>query len=119
MPTLPFLDWPASEQGCLAVFNQRELRVLSIAHTAVSRETGRLRYHPFAQIPGLDVHLLAPQRWRQFGRDITADPAGDPGISLHLERILLSGLPGAQWYAHVYPRLHRLIRSIQPDVIHL
>jgi UDP-glucose:(heptosyl)LPS alpha-1,3-glucosyltransferase len=93
--------------------------VLSIAHTAVSRETGRLRYRPFASMPGFEVHLLAPSRWKQFGRTFTADPAGDPGVALHIEPIRLPKLPGVKWYGHFYPGLGKIIEAVQPDVIHL
>jgi glycosyltransferase involved in cell wall biosynthesis len=95
------------------------MRVLSVAHTAVSRGTGRLRYHPFAGMPDLDVHLVAPSYWREFGREITADPGEDPGVTMHLERVVLPSLPVVGWYLHVYPTLGRLIRRLQPDVIHL
>jgi glycosyltransferase involved in cell wall biosynthesis len=80
---------------------------------------GRLRYHPFAAERDLDVHLLAPLKWRQFGRTLEADPAADPGITLHLEPIVLSNLPGLKWYGHFYPGLDRLLRQIRPDVVHL
>lgn len=53
--------------------------MLSIAHTAVSRAAGRLRYHPFANDGSLDVTLVVPSRWHQFGRWLTDDPADDPG----------------------------------------
>ena len=99
--------------------SKRPLRVLSIAHTAVSRETGRLRYHPFAAMPDFEVHLLAPSRWRQFGRVIAADPAADPGVTVHIEPVYLQSLPGLKWYGHFYRGLGRVIRELEPDVIHL
>jgi glycosyltransferase involved in cell wall biosynthesis len=80
---------------------------------------GRLRYHPFASMPGFEVHLLAPARWRQFGRGITADPPDDPGVTMHIEPIRLRSLPGLKWYGHFYPGLGKLIREVEPDVIHL
>ena len=95
------------------------LRVLSIAHCAVSRQMGRLRYHPLAMRPDLDVHLLAPRRWHEYGRTIDADPPDDTGISVHILPILLPRMGPMNWYLHFYPGLRRLIREIQPDVIHL
>ncbi len=70
-------------------------------------------------MPGFDVHLLAPLRWHQFGRTMHADPGGDPGFTLHAERIALPSLPGVKWYAHIYPRLGRIIADLRPDVVHL
>ncbi|MFE1602325.1 glycosyltransferase [Methylobacterium sp. ID0610] len=95
------------------------LRVLSIAHPAVSREAGRLRYHAFAGNPDLDVHLVVPARWHQFGRVLDADPPDDPGITVHVLPIRLPKAGPMGWYLHVYPALGRLIRRLDPDVIHL
>lgn len=97
----------------------RPLRVLSIAHTAVSRAAGRLRYHPFAERRDLDVHLVVPARWRQFGRTLLADPGDDAGVRLHIRPIVLADAGPMSWYLHLYPRLSRLIAEIDPDVVHL
>ena len=60
------------------------LRVVSVAHTAVQRQAGRLRYHPLAADPLLDVHLVVPRRWHQFGRWMDADSGSeDPGVRVH------------------------------------
>jgi FkbM family methyltransferase len=96
-----------------------KLRVLSIAHSAVSRAVGRLRYHPLAARNDLDVHLVVPARWHQFGRDSCADPPGDPGVTVHILPIWFPHAGPMSWYLHVYPGLGKLIREIKPDVIHL
>ncbi len=80
---------------------------------------GRLRYHPLAQRADLDVHLVVPARWHQFGRTIDADPPGDPGVTVHVLPIRLPKAGPMGWYLHVYPGLRRLIRRLRPDVIHL
>jgi len=95
------------------------LRVLSVAHTAVTRAAGRLRYHPFADDPTLDVDLVVPQRWHQFGRWYDADPANDPGVMLHQLPIRLPKAGPAGWYLHHYPDLAALASRLRPDVIHL
>lgn len=95
------------------------LRVLSIAHTAVTRAAGRLRYHPLANDPTLDVHLVVPSRWHQFGRWYDADPANDPGVTLHSLPIRLPKAGPASWYLHHYPDLAALAARLRPDVIHL
>lgn len=99
--------------------SSQPLKILSIFHGAVARTYGRLRYHPFASVPDLKVHLLAPERWSEYGRTIIADPGGDPGVTLHIEPIRLPRLPAVKWYAHYYPRLKLIIEEIKPDVIHL
>ncbi len=97
----------------------KPLRVLSIAHTAVSRDAGRLRYHPLGHDPALDIHLVVPERWQQFGRTIQADPPNDPGITVHVLPIRWPAVGRAKWYLHTYPGISRLIDALQPDVIHL
>ena len=95
------------------------MRVLSVAHTAVTRAAGRLRYHPFADDPTLDVDLVVPLRWHQFGRWYDADPADDPGVTLHRLPIRLPKAGPAGWYLHHYPDLAALAARLRPDVIHL
>ncbi|MDR3493030.1 MAG: glycosyltransferase, partial [Ancalomicrobiaceae bacterium] len=99
--------------------NTRRLRVLSIAHPAVLRAVGRRRYHFLGSRSDLDVHLLVPRRWHQFGRWMDADPPDDPGVTVHIEPIWLPRAPLASWYLHVYPGLDRLIDAVRPDLIHL
>lgn len=95
------------------------LKIVSIAHTAVSRDVGRRRYHPLAEHVDLDVHLVAPERWREFGRTIAADAGEDPGVTMHLEPVRLPNVPRFNWYLHHYPRLPRILEQVRPDVVHL
>jgi glycosyltransferase involved in cell wall biosynthesis len=95
------------------------MKILSIAHTAVSREAGRLRYYPFAHRADMDVHLVVPARWRQFGRTIEADPPDDPGITVHMLPIRFPDAGPMSWYLHHYRGLRRLVKRIQPHVVHL
>lgn len=95
------------------------LRVLSIAHTAVSRDAGRLRYLPLAADPDLEVQLVVPARWHQFGRWYEADRTVDPGVNLQVQPIVLPRAGPASWYLHVYPRLGPVVRRFAPHVVHL
>ena len=95
----------------------RPLCVVSVAHTAVQRDAGRLRYLPLAG--RLDVHLVVPKSWRQFGRDIQATPPAEPGIDVRLEPIWFRSAGPLKWYLHVYPGLPRIVREVQPQVLHL
>ena len=101
------------------MFDRPRLRVLSIAHTAVSRDAGRRRYHPLADDPTLDVHLVVPASFTQFGRVLQADPADDPGIEVHILPIRWPSAGPAKWYMHTYRGLGALVQRLQPDVIHL
>ncbi len=95
------------------------LRVLSIAHAGVDRAAGRLRYYPLTQRRDLDIHLVVPACWRQFGRTTLADPPDDPGLTVHVLPIRLPHAGPMNWYLHFYPGLRRLVRRLAPDVVHL
>lgn len=95
------------------------LKILSIAHGAVSRDIGRLRYRSFAGRTDLSVDLVGPARWREYGREMIAEPPERGDVRLHMEPIRLPYVPAVNWYAHHYPGLSRLVRQLRPDVIHL
>ena len=57
------------------MLDNRQLRVLSIAHRAVKTSIGRQRYFPFADWDDLDVYLVVPHRWREDGTTMVADVA--------------------------------------------
>ncbi|MGJ4892572.1 glycosyltransferase family 4 protein [Bradyrhizobium sp. HKCCYLRH3099] len=98
--------------------SRSRLRIVSIAHPATSSEAGRLRYRHLAARPDVDLHLVMPEVWKEFGRTITAPPADD-GFPVHRLPIRLSEAGPMKWYLHFYPVLHRLLRDLDPDVIHL
>jgi len=95
------------------------LRVLSIAHTGVSSLAGRHRYQPLANDPRLDVRLVVPQRWYQFGRWYEADPPEDAGVQTLALPIRLPRAGPAGWYLYYYAGLRAIARRFAPDVIHL
>jgi glycosyltransferase involved in cell wall biosynthesis len=95
------------------------IRVLSIAHTAISRPVGRMRYYPLTQRGDLDIHLVAPARWHQYGRTLFADPPDDSGLKVHILPIRLARGGPMSWYLHFYVGLRALIAQIKPDVVHL
>ncbi|MDB5500313.1 MAG: glycosyl transferase, group 1 [Tardiphaga sp.] len=97
----------------------RRLKLLSIAHPAVSSDGGRLRYYQMAARDDVDVHLVIPAVWHEFGRTMVAAPSSDPRLTLHVLPIRLARAGPLSWYLHFYPGLGRLIRELQPDVIHL
>ena len=98
---------------------RRPLRIASIAHPAVSSEAGRLRYPFLAAKRDVDLHLIVPAVWKEFGRTIVAEPPRESGFSVHVMPIRLPQAGPMTWYLHFYPGLRRLLREIDPDVIHL
>jgi glycosyltransferase involved in cell wall biosynthesis len=97
----------------------RPLRIVSIAHPAVSSEAGRLRYPFLAAKRDVELHLVLPAIWKEFGRTIVAGPPEQNGFAVHVLPILLPQAGPMNWYLHFYPGLRRLLRRIDPDVIHL
>jgi glycosyltransferase involved in cell wall biosynthesis len=107
------------------------VRVMSIAHTANMRGSGRLRYRPIAagqtfspnsepvtSLRKYQLTLIVPKVWHEYGRDQSAHPPSD-GINIRLEPIWFRNVPKAKWYLHFYPRFGHLIGQLSPDVIHL
>ena len=95
------------------------LRIVSIAHPAASSEAGRLRYRHLAAKANIDLHLVMPAVWKEFGRTIVAEPPRADGFSVHVLPIRLPQAGPMKWYLHFYPALRRLLAEIDPDVIHL
>ena len=95
------------------------LKILSIAHPALTAEGGRLRYYEMAARDDVDVHLVVPAVWQEFGRTLVAAPSDDPRLTLHVLPIRLPRAGPMSWYLHFYPGLRRVIREVRPDVIHL
>jgi glycosyltransferase involved in cell wall biosynthesis len=101
------------------VSETRPLRIVSIAHPAVSSEAGRLRYPFLAARRDVELHLVLPAVWKEFGRTIVAQQPREAGFAVHVLPILLPQAGPMNWYLHFYPGLRRLLRKIDPDVIHL
>ena len=98
--------------------NGRPLRVLMVSHTCQSRTEGQPKADRLAAMPGIDLKVLVPGRWRHYGRWRRADvPQGSP--TYVVQRPLLAWAGPAQCYLHFYPRLGRLLREFRPDVIDL
>ena len=95
------------------------LKVLSIAHAAVNASSGRARYEALAALRSdIDLTLVAPSRWREYGKPMKRDLHDGP-MDFRVEPIRLPYVPGVGWYLHYYPHLNRLIRQTKPDALHL
>lgn len=95
------------------------LRVMSIAHTAVSRVAGRLRYNKLREDRSLQVRLIVPRRWHQFGRWLEAEPAQPGDVETRALPIRLPRAGPASWHLHFYGRLLGEVRAFRPDVLHV
>ena len=96
-----------------------KLRVVSISHSAVNKASGRIRYETMvAARPDIELTLVAPDRWIEYGKRMPLDPHSGP-LNFRVEPVRLPVMPMAKWYLHYYPRLGALLSELQPDVIHL
>jgi glycosyltransferase involved in cell wall biosynthesis len=72
-----------------------------------------------AEDPSINLHLIVPERWHEYGRWTKIDAPEAAGLHLHLETIRWPRAGRLTWHLHHYPRLARIIREVEPDVIHL
>jgi glycosyltransferase involved in cell wall biosynthesis len=84
----------------------------------VQKSVGRLRYQPLVGRDDLDLTLLVPEVWREYGSAYRADPA-DGDLHVHIAPVRWSEGGPAKWYLHHYKALGKILKETQPDVIHL
>ncbi len=95
------------------------LRVLCISHSAISRIHGRLRYGSMLGRPDLRLDLVMPNRWSERGRWLTPDLPHADEDWVHALPIRWARAGPATWHLHHYVGLGRLMRRVQPQVIHI
>src|ERR1700759_3812943 len=98
--------------------NFHKLKVVSLTHGGIQLSTGRQRYAPLFGHEKIDLTLVVPDSWKDWRRTIQPDPPL-PGTNVLIEPIRFNHLPKVEWYLHYYPRLGKIIRELQPDIIHL
>src|SRR5437868_4666932 len=81
----------------------RPLRVVSLAHSGMQCGSGRLRYEWLARSPDVDLTLIVPDRWREYGRELKADPSAKT-LDLRVQAIRWRRVGSAGWYMHHYKR---------------
>ena len=100
-----------------AVRSER-LRVVSISHSAVRHGAARKRYEVLASDPALDLTLVVPEVWHEYGQAEHAEPSCT-SLKVRVEPARLTRGGPAKWYLHHYPKLRGLLADLKPDVIHL
>jgi len=101
------------------VSDRGPLKILSIAHPAMNSDGGRLRYNLLADRKDVEIHLVVPAVWYQFGRTLIADASDVSGLTVHILPIWFPRAGPMSWYLHFYPGLRKLLGQVDPDVIHL
>lgn len=95
------------------------MRVLLIAHSCQVGNEGQQRAQQLGQLPGIDLRVITPDRWRDYGRWREVQMPADPSYALQVEKVRLPWSGPGQWYLHYYPRLGDTLRSFRPEIIDL
>jgi glycosyltransferase involved in cell wall biosynthesis len=95
------------------------MKVLLIAHACQVRNEGQQRAQQLAELPGIDLQVLTPNRWYEYGAWRQVQLPLDPSYELVAENVRFPWSGPAQWYFHHYPRLGEMLRTFRPDIIDL
>ena len=95
------------------------MRVLLIAHACQVRHEGQQRAQALGKLPGIELRVVTPDRWYDYGKLRAYQPPLDPSYGINAEKIRFPWSGPAQWYLHHYPKLGEILRSFRPDVIDL
>ncbi len=94
------------------------MRVLLISHTCQSETAGQPKAVELAKL-GVELCVLVPDRWRDYGRWRRPDIPSDPPYRFVQGRVMWPWAGPAQSYLHWYPGLAALLRDFRPDVVDL
>lgn len=93
------------------------MKVLLIAHACQMRAEGQQRAQCLGALPGVDLRVVVPERWMEYGHWRPPQAPLDPTYTFQAEKIRWPWMGPAQWYFHHYPKLGQILRSFRPDVI--
>ncbi|MBI5472946.1 MAG: glycosyltransferase family 4 protein [Ignavibacteriae bacterium] len=91
-----------------------KIRVLCIENIAVEAAHRQI-YRHLASQDDLDVHLLAPERWREAQSLVECEPERDSPLHVHQSKILF----GFRQHRVLYRSLGKILTSLKPDFIFL
>lgn len=93
--------------------------MLLISHACQVRAEGQQRAQQLGQLPGIDLMVMVPDRWNEYGKYRTSQTPEAPTYSFREEKIRFPWSGPAQWYFHHYPTLEKTLRTFKPDIIDL
>jgi glycosyltransferase involved in cell wall biosynthesis len=93
------------------------MKVLLIAHACQVRAEGQQRAQRLGSLPGIDLRVLVPDRWFEYGKWRKPQAPENPSYAFQVEKIGLPWTGPAQWYFHYYPGLAKTLLSFKPDII--
>jgi glycosyltransferase involved in cell wall biosynthesis len=68
-----------------------------------------------AQHDGIELTVVVPPEWQDERGTLRLERAHTTGYDLRIEPIALNG----RFHLHYYPSLGRVVRQVQPDVVHI
>jgi len=95
------------------------MKVLMISHTCISRRAGQPKMQWLGQMPGLELRVLVPHRWREYGQWKTPEEPQSPTFQFEIGKVICPHVGSALWHLHWYPHLAHTLRTFQPDIIDL
>ena len=95
------------------------MRVLLISHTCQSATEGQPKAQWLARIPGVELRVLVPNRWKHYGKWREPEVPAAAEYQYEVGKVSLPWFGPAQNYLHWYPGLRQMIREFQPDIIDL
>ncbi|MBE7213507.1 MAG: glycosyltransferase, partial [Gluconacetobacter diazotrophicus] len=95
------------------------MKILLIAHACQMRAEGQQRAQCLGALPGVDLRVVVPDRWMEYGTWRLPQQPLDPTYTFQVEKIRWPWTGPAQWYFHSYPKLGKILRAFRPDVIDL
>ncbi len=93
------------------------MRVLLISHTCQSQQQGQPKAAQLGRLPGVELRVLVPDRWREYDQWRKAQPPLDDSFQYQVGRVRLPWTGPGQWYLHWYPGMAQTLRDFQPDII--
>ncbi len=93
------------------------MRVLLISHTCQSQREGQPKAACLSRLPGIEMRVLVPDRWREYSAWREAQPPLEDSYGYQVGRIHWPWAGPAQSYFHWYPELAQTLRDFRPDVI--
>jgi glycosyltransferase involved in cell wall biosynthesis len=76
----------------------------------------RTKLEAIARHPDVDLTVVVPPYWRDdAGRRLPLEPGHEDGYRLAVVPMAFNG----HFHYHFYPTLHRIVREIKPDLLHM
>lgn len=97
--------------------SMKSLKVLLRAHSCQVRHEGQQKAQRLGSLPGIDLRVMVPDRWFEYGKWRETQWPEKPSYSFQQEPVRFPWTGPMQWYLHYYPKLARTFRSFRPDII--